>query len=658
MTVLQEKPGTDPLMVLTPQGIIRDLNEPMAQALGLPADASRGRLVYELLPASQRPAAEGLVRSAEESHTPTMRVLELPGPAGVPMGAVVEAVPIQATEDQDAYVQVHEFVRIHGLDSRHDLGSLLIPFRVAARAAHLSLLIALPEEHQLEWLGGSEVLASSTTDGTISLREIVRRLHPDDRPALRHLMYNTGTSTGWVKCRFHSDQGGWRSLACQARRVQLGFTGPERVLYFVRDDTGRESGERRLATQVTSERDRADRIAEFSSALIAAETIEELRQVILTRVAHAFGGVGALCALIDDEQLRVSSDGGANPELVTNLDGMSVDAANPLPEAIREGKPSFLTRDEFARRWPKERKILSFGSHTSIAVVPFAPTGGPSRGGWCVAYDTEHQPSQTERAIIETVADLAGQACERITVQQAGLELAKAVQASLLPTLPTRLPGLEIAARYHPASSGVDVGGDWYDAFETPYGTVALEIGDVQGHDVDAATSMGQVRTALRALASHTSEPATVLSWVNELMVDLDAPRFASCVMLHFNPQDTQMTGANAGHVPVLWARTDGSYGTQELPADPLCGVLGDVTYDQRALEFGEDTLLILVTDGAVEGPHLTLEDGLERVGAIAGRAMSEGLSLPEIADRVVDAASAVDHLDDVAVLAVRRSPS
>jgi serine phosphatase RsbU (regulator of sigma subunit) len=236
--------------------------------------------------------------------------------------------------------------------------------------------------------------------------------------------------------------------------------------------------------------------------------------------------------------------------------------------------------------------------------------------------------------------------------------LAKAIQASLLPTLPTRLPGLEIAARYHPARSGVDVGGDWYDAFETPYGTVALEIGDVQGHDVGAATWMGQVRTAFRAFATRESEPAAVLSWVNELLINLQAPRFASCVMLYFNPQDTQMTGANAGHVPVLWARTDGSYGTQELPADPLCGVLGDITYDQRALEFGEDTVLILVTDGAVEGPGLTLDDGVERLGAIAGRAMSEGLSLNQIVDRVLDAASAVDHLDDVAVLAVRQSSS
>ena len=141
-------------------------------------------------------------------------------------------------------------------------------------------------------------------------------------------------------------------------------------------------------------------------------------------------------------------------------------------------------------------------------------------------------------------------------------------------------------------------------------------------------------------------------------MVSLPAPRFASCVMLYFNPHDARMTGANAGHVPVLWARTDGSYGTQELPADPLCGVLGDITYDQRALEFGEDTILILVTDGAVEGPGLTLDDGVERIGAVAGRAMSEGLSSTQVVDRVLDAASAVDHLDDVAVLAVRRRSS
>ncbi|MCC5481285.1 PP2C family protein-serine/threonine phosphatase, partial [Streptomyces barringtoniae] len=85
------------------------------------------------------------------------------------------------------------------------------------------------------------------------------------------------------------------------------------------------------------------------------------------------------------------------------------------------------------------------------------------------------------------LAELAGHALRRIRLQQAHVELSTALQQSMLPTLPEHLPGLEIAARYQPSRDGLDIGGDWYDAFFLPDGAVALEIGDAQGHDVDAA---------------------------------------------------------------------------------------------------------------------------------------------------------------------------
>ncbi|MEV6053439.1 hypothetical protein [Streptomyces sp. NPDC052107] len=90
-----------------------------------------------------------------------------------------------------------------------------------------------------------------------------------------------------------------------------------------------------------------------------------------------------------------------------------------------------------------------------------------------------------------TLAELAGQALGRIRLQQARIELATAVQRSMLPTLPERPSGLEVAARYQPCRAGLDIGGDWYDAFLMPAGSVHLQIGDAQGHDVDAAAYMG-----------------------------------------------------------------------------------------------------------------------------------------------------------------------
>jgi serine phosphatase RsbU (regulator of sigma subunit) len=240
-------------------------------------------------------------------------------------------------------------------------------------------------------------------------------------------------------------------------------------------------------------------------------------------------------------------------------------------------------------------------------------------------------------------------------LQQARLELATALQKSMLPTLPEHLPGLEVAARYRPSRDGLDIGGDWYDAFVLPDSAVALSIGDVQGHDVDAAAFMGQVRASMRAIAAQEPAPGTVLSRTNELLVTMGAARFASCTMLHIDSADGQVTGTSAGHVPVLCAHKDGSHEVLKLPGGPVLGILSDTDYPEETFTLDKDRALVMVTDGVVEGPGLTLDAGLERAGTLAAEALREGLSTEATADRVLDAADAVDHLDDVAVLVIRR---
>ncbi|MDX2701625.1 PP2C family protein-serine/threonine phosphatase [Streptomyces sp. PA03-6a] len=225
-----------------------------------------------------------------------------------------------------------------------------------------------------------------------------------------------------------------------------------------------------------------------------------------------------------------------------------------------------------------------------------------------------------------------------------------------IPTLPQRLPGLEVAARYRPSRDGLDIGGDWYDVFMMPDDSIALEIGDVQGHDVDAAAFMGQVRLSMRAIAALEPAPGTVLTRTNELLVTMATARFASCTMLRLNPRDGRVTGTSAGHVPVLCARRDGSHDVRELPGGPVLGVVPGTDYPEETFTLDENSALIMVTDGVVEGPGLTLEAGLERAGTLAAQAVHDGLSAEETADRILDAAAAVDHLDDVAVLVVRRT--
>ncbi|MER5667033.1 SpoIIE family protein phosphatase [Streptomyces mirabilis] len=647
--------GADPAALLTLDGAVRGLNAAMAAALGRSAEQSVGRDFGDLWPASQRMSAESLVAHAAKTKAVAMRVLDFPSRDGAPVAGLIEA---RSVEDPTGDEQL---VWVRALDARNDLTSLLIPFRMATTAAHLGLWMYSPNDHQMEWLGGAPTVAALFPDPTTSLSRVVSAVHPDDREALRQLLRSASTQESpWVKVRYLPRHEGWHQLAAQTRRIQLGYGGPERIFGLVRDDTKQEKRKEEAQAALTAERQRAKDIADFSSALITAATEQELQQVVLTRLAATFGASGALLALVDEGRLRVSTDAGIAMWEAGVLHGLPLDHPSALTESIRTGKPQFIPdREDYIRRWPhgaEYPRLGRLGSDYAVSIMPLVEAGNQPLGGWLVTYGSGYRPSLDERTLVGTLADLAGQALRRIRLQQARVELATALQKTMLPRLPEHLAGLEVAARYRPSRDGLDIGGDWYDAFEMPDGAVALEIGDVQGHDVDAAALMGQVRLSMRAVAAQERDPGTVLTRTNELLTTMVPPRFASCTLLHLDPRDGQVIGTSAGHVPLLCARKDGSHSVHELPGGPVLGVVPDTEYDEGTFTLDEDSALVMVTDGVVEGPGLTLDAGLERAGTLAGAALYDGLNAEQTADRVLDAAVAVDHLDDVAVLVVRRT--
>ncbi|MGW7427107.1 SpoIIE family protein phosphatase [Streptomyces sp. NPDC054813] len=647
--------GAEPAALLTLDGAIRCLNAAMVTALGRSAEQSLGRGFGDLWPASQRMLAESLVAHAAKTKAVAMRVLDFPGRGGAPVASLIEA---QQVKDPASDGQL---VWVHALDARNDLASLLIPFRLATTAAHLGLWMYSPDDHQLEWLGGAPALVALFPDPTVSLSTVISAVHPDDREALRQLLRSASIQQSpWVRLRYLPQREGWHQLAAQTRRIQLGYGGPERLFGILRDDTMQEERKAKAQAALAAERQRAKDIADFSSALITAATEQELRQVALTRLAATFGASGALLALVDEGRLRVSTDAGIEMWEVEVMHGLPLDHPSALPEAIRTGRPQLIIdREDYIRRWPRGAefpRLGRLGSDYAASITPLSEAGNQPLGAWLVTYGSGYRPSLEERTLMGTLADLAGQALRRIRLQQARVELAAALQRTMLPTLPAHLGGLEVAARYRPSRDGLDIGGDWYDAFVMSDGTVAMEIGDAQGHDVDAAAVMGQVRASMRAIAAHEPDPATVLTRTNELLVTMGAARFASCTMLHIDPGDGRVTGASAGHVPLLCARTDGSHSIHELAGGPVLGVVSETEYGEETFTLDEDSALVMVTDGVVEGPGLTLEAGLERAGTLAGGALRDGLNAEETAERILDAAVAVGHVDDVAVLVIRRT--
>ncbi|MGW4610379.1 PAS domain-containing protein, partial [Streptomyces sp. NPDC004532] len=499
---LLQRPTPSALVAL--DGAVLSLNAAMARALGRSVEQCLGHGFGDLLPASQLASVESLVAHAARTDTVAMRVLEFPGPETASVVCLVEARHVNDPVGDEPLVWMHS------LEAGNDRGGLLIPFRLAAKAANLGLCIYSPQERELEWLGGAPSLAALFPKAFLSLSEVVRRVHPDDRRALRGLVPSMVARSPWIRLRFFTKCDGWRLLVCQARRVLLGYGGPEQVFGVIRDDTKWEARRRRALVALSAERQRADEIAAFSSALMTAVTEQEIQQVVLTRLAATFGGSGAALALVTEGRLCVCSDAGI-PLPVAAVHGLPLDAPSPLPYVIRTGEPQFIrNQEDYIRRWPNGAMVPYFDqldSGCAISITSLSPGGDQPLGAWLVTYDSEHRSSPDERALMCTLADLAGQALKRVRLQEARIELATALQQTMLPTLPEHLPGLEVAARYRPSRDGLDIGGDWYDAFVTPDGAVALEIGDAQGHDVDAAAAMGQVRASMRAIAAHEPDP-------------------------------------------------------------------------------------------------------------------------------------------------------
>jgi serine phosphatase RsbU (regulator of sigma subunit) len=230
--------------------------------------------------------------------------------------------------------------------------------------------------------------------------------------------------------------------------------------------------------------------------------------------------------------------------------------------------------------------------------------------------------------------------------------IAETLQRSLLPAQLPSLDGLDIAARYEPVGDGVEIGGDWYNVFPLPSGALGLVMGDVTGHDMAAATVMGQLRTAVQAYALEGHRPSEVLRLANELALRLSATQFATCVYAVLDPDRTALTLANAGHYPPLVVGVDSAarFLDRESPGPPL-GAMPDPGYTEARYPLPEGFRLLLFTDGLVERRGVDLDEALQWLAQQADRPSDD---LQEFCDSLL--AASFDpgaQSDDVALLAV-----
>jgi serine phosphatase RsbU (regulator of sigma subunit) len=196
--------------------------------------------------------------------------------------------------------------------------------------------------------------------------------------------------------------------------------------------------------------------------------------------------------------------------------------------------------------------------------------------------------------------------------------LAGVLQRTLLLEQLPDIPGVALAARYVASSQDV-VGGDWYDLVLLPSGRVSVVLGDVAGHRLSAASTTAQLRHALRAHLLRDLGPAVALQALNDLVTRLLPEELATAVVAELEPSTGELAIANAGHLPVLHVRREGS---EYLEADrgPALGLVADSRYGQTSVRLARDDRLLLVSDGLLERRGASLDDGLAALLAAADR--------------------------------------
>ncbi len=244
--------------------------------------------------------------------------------------------------------------------------------------------------------------------------------------------------------------------------------------------------------------------------------------------------------------------------------------------------------------------------------------------------------------------------------------LARTLQQSLLPPRLPRIPGIDLAARYHPAFEGIDIGGDFYDVFAVGEDWI-LVVGDVCGKGAEAASLTALARYTIRAATSHTSDPAAILTELNSVMVaDADAvagmTRFATvcCIRLHPGAADGSVLAdiACGGHPPPLVVRANRSTEEVGVPGT-LLGVFPEVQLTTATTILGPGDAIIGVTDGVLEARNADDEqfevEGMKRVlGPLGGRAA--GRMCSELQAAALEQQGGVAH-DDIAILVARVEP-
>lgn len=264
----------------------------------------------------------------------------------------------------------------------------------------------------------------------------------------------------------------------------------------------------------------------------------------------------------------------------------------------------------------------------------------------------EQRPFTPEdHTLLTMLAGRLGQGLHRVYQLDAQRETALALQHAMLG--PADLPG-GFTVRYHPASRPLEVGGDWYDVVDLDDGRVALIVGDCVGHGLSAATVMGQLRSACRALLLEQSSPSAALAGLDRFAARLSGARCTTAFCAVLTLATGELVYSNAGHPPPIMAHADGTTVTLDGGHGLPLALRSDWSRPEARVTMPPRATLLLYTDGLVERRGSSIDDGMDRAADLVqdGRSQSLDVVADDLMSRLEPGGG---YLDDVAILLYRQ---
>jgi PAS domain S-box-containing protein len=676
----------DAIITIDHEGNVVEFNRAAEQMFGRTAEEAVGTELAELvIPPALREQHRAALRRFVETGTGTLlgRRVELMGmradgsefPVELAINLVAGPGPSLFTgtvrditdrrrseQEREEWLRLEQVARLDATEARDQLQAILsgVADAVTAQAPDGRLLFANDAALELLGFASFEELQAAPGDWMRDrfdiLDETGNPIPTEELPGRRALAGENGAEAV-VRFRLRATgEERWSAVKATPMLDEDGFV--TMAINVIEDITTHKRAER------------AQRFLADSSALLGAslEPTDVLGQVATLAVPEIADWVAV--HMPGESGIELVALAHRDPELVKQAELLDrqmptrADAPRGVANVLRTGKSELYpdipqlvpeTEDERAR----VQHVRAFGMRSAL-VVPMVARGR-TLGAMTLATDKSGRRfDESDLDLAEELARRCGMAVDNARLFAERAYIARTLQQSLLPAELPDIPGIEAAARFRPTGQGNEVGGDFYDLFESGGRGWTVVMGDVCGKGPDAAAVTALARYTLRAAAMRERLPSRSLALLNEAMLrQRDDRRFCTVAYAYLEPmsEGARIGFASGGHPLPLLLRADGSVQAVGAPGS-LLGVLPDPTFEDRSLSLAPGDALVFYTDGVIEGRGAN--GPLDEAGLAQLVASCAGDGADAIAARVEDAAVAAQDgspRDDIAVLVLRVAP-